>query len=402
MILFSGGHKNMITKKLGRVFAYLSSTLPRRTRFFYILILGLATQLVIELFLIGIWTFFNPYGISDLTLFFATGFPHAMAGNPLSVPAVLRASPSPTALSTPMTFSRPSPIPTLTPFSPQPHTTSQPTPSMVQVTTTFTIVMPLVASGKPITVPLENSITQATSVPALVPEEWIKWPEIPTVSERAKEIYRQGLAQGANSHVFSIIGDCQSMPDLFLGKYEGGRLPRGEEYLFLKDTVTNFAGSFGRQDVTTIDAANAAAILTSLWNTTKGCKSNESPLDCELRLYHPSIIFIAIGTHWTEKNGKYLRSIISTVIESGAVPIIATKGDNLEGNHHINLDLVRAATEYEMPLWNFWSTIQDLPKGGLDPMRQGGYMYLTDRGLERQSYSALLVLDSVWKQLRGY
>ena len=52
-------------------------------------------------------------------------------------------------------------------------------------------------------------------------------------------------------------------------------------------------------------------------------------------------------------------------IENGVVPILATKADNLEGDGTINATIVKVAQDYDVPLWNFWAALQDLPKQGL-------------------------------------
>ena len=149
--------------------------------------------------------------------------------------------------------------------------------------------------------------------------------------------------------------------------------------------------------MTIIDGGNAATQIATGWANRNWCEFSESPLDCELRLHKPSIIFIHIGTHWSGRNDQYLRQIVEKAIDQGALPIMVTKADNLEGDYSINRDIAQVALEYELPLFNFWATVQDLPNGGLDPYRQGGYMYLVSSALERQRTSALYMLDSVWR-----
>ena len=65
------------------------------------------------------------------------------------------------------------------------------------------------------------------------PANWASWPVLPTVSARAVEIYRQGLASGNDPHSFSTIGDCQSETNVFLGIYDTNRyfFAKGDEYL---------------------------------------------------------------------------------------------------------------------------------------------------------------------------
>ena len=47
-------------------------------------------------------------------------------------------------------------------------------------------------------------------------------------------------------------------------------------------------------------------------------------------------------TWWSEKPAeeydKYMRRVLDRIIKTGAVPIIATKADNLEGNNAIDRD----------------------------------------------------------------
>ena len=56
----------------------------------------------------------------------------------------------------------------------------------------------------------------ATPDTRLKPEQWQKWPYVPTISARAIEIYKKGLAMGTDPHSFSIAGDCQSIVGAFL------------------------------------------------------------------------------------------------------------------------------------------------------------------------------------------
>jgi len=49
---------------------------------------------------------------------------------------------------------------------------------------------------------------------------------------------------------------------------------------------------------------------------------------------------------------RYVRQILEGLIDEGVLPILATKADNLEGDHRINEILARLAHEYQIPLWN--------------------------------------------------
>jgi len=241
--------------------------------------------------------------------------------------------------------------------------------------------------------------TLGASAAPLFPEEWKLWPELPRVSPELKAVYRRGLEQGNNPHAFSIMGDCQSQPDVFLGILD--RDPVFVQALppALQATVSNFAGSFDRYSPTVKDGTTEGALLWIQWNDNKEkkCKYGETPLDCELRTHQPSIVFIHVGTHWEARNRHYLEIILKKLLDRGAVPILATKGDNREKDERVNKNLASLAAEYNLPLWNFWATVQHLPDNGLKP---GSDMYLSNEAMVIHRISALKVLDVIWRSLQ--
>jgi hypothetical protein len=60
-----------------------------------------------------------------------------------------------------------------------------------------------------------------------------------------------------------------------------------------------------------------------------------------------------------------MRHLLDNVLELGALPILATKADNLEGDHTINRSIAQLAFEYDIPMWNFWAVTDPLPNHGL-------------------------------------
>ena len=231
---------------------------------------------------------------------------------------------------------------------------------------------------------------------------WRWWPVIPDVSRTTYQIYQRGLELGLDRHAFSIIGDCQSMPPVFGGRYDhAGRYQLPEAYEDLQQTIDRFKGSFDRSSVTVQNGFSVTAALSPLWADPEICQPGETPLDCELRIHRPIFVIITLGTNW--KNGdavrhnQYLEQIIDRIIASGAVPILSTKGDNEEGDHSINLGIAEIAAERDLPLWNFWRAIQELPNHGLDVARDGNYLSVA--AWDVRSFTGLQVLDSLWRML---
>lgn len=220
----------------------------------------------------------------------------------------------------------------------------------------------------------------STSIPAptatklpLEKDAWMNMPVVPTgVSERAQEIYQIGLELGNDPTHFSIIGDCQNVSSYFLATFDNpGDFSLGDEYANLQPTIDYYQGSFSRTSLAVKGGFNAAAVISPLRADPKSCNKNESPLDCELRVWKPSVVIVSMETWWSEKPAeeydKYMRRVIDRIIETGALPIIATKADNLEGDHSINATIAQIAYEYDIPLWNFWAAVQPLPNHGLSP-----------------------------------
>jgi len=245
-----------------------------------------------------------------------------------------------------------------------------------------------------------SQLREFTPTPTpLSAEEWKAWPEMPVVSDRAKAIYWNGVANGTDPNAFSVLGDCQSLPDAFLGRFD--KDPETAEVLDddLQLIVSHFSGSFGRSSPTVKNGSSAGGMLWAAWNDNpeKLCEVGETPIDCELRTHNPSIVFINLGTHWEARNSRYVSLLIEKIIAHGALPVLATKADNLELDERVNREMAELALQYDIPLWNFWTVVKDLPDHALT--ESSDYMLLNEEGLELRRISALKALNSVWEQV---
>lgn len=248
------------------------------------------------------------------------------------------------------------------------------------------------ATAKPGTLPTPRD--PYTGPPSSLWKQWAVQPA--SLSNALKELYRQGIEQGNNPHAFSFLGDCQSVPDVFMGIYDQDpdfvvALPE-----YLQETVRQFGGSFERYSPTVKDGTTEGALLWYGWNDNLAgeCSYGESPLDCELRVHQPSIVFIHVGTHWEARNRDYLLTIINKIMEAKAIPVLVTKADNRELDERVNQTYADLAAEYNLPMWNFWASVQHLPENGMEP---GSDMYLSQEGLEVHRQGALEALDAIWR-----
>ena len=138
------------------------------------------------------------------------------------------------------------------------------------------------------------------------------------------------------------------------------------------------------------------------------CELGESPLTCELRLHRPALAILSLGTNQVWQPEEFeagMRKILDILISKNVVPILSTKGDNLEGDHRINKLIVCLAQEYDVPLWNFWAAIQRLPHHGLqadqEHLTYGVIDFDNDHALQSawtvRNLTGLQVLDAVWR-----
>ncbi len=286
------------------------------------------------------------------------------------------------------TMSAALPSPTAAPTNPP----LPPTAPAVQLPPTATqVIVPTLTPG-PSPTP-ENSLTA---------KGWGQAPIIPTISTRAKEIYQRGLMMGNDPRHFSVAGDCQSVPQVFLGIFDSDRYRLSDEDQALQDTIKNFQGQFSRDGVAVRQGFGITSILDPTWSEPKLCQPNEMPLECEFRVNKPSILFINMGTNWknasAEAYEKYLRKVVDYSIDHGVLPILSSKIDNIEGDHSINAVTANTAHDYDLPYWNLWLAADGLPNHGLDSDR--GDIYFSVAAQYLREVSGLRALNAVWRGAR--
>jgi hypothetical protein len=217
-----------------------------------------------------------------------------------------------------------------------------------------------------------GSTTDAPSTPqpTFDPQTWSSLPIIPDFSPRALEILKDGLAKGQNPNAFSKIGDCESQASWFLGDFD--LRPKvyslGTYESDLQPVIDHFPGSFKRVSLAARPGFSSASLMAPIWADKTICEKNETPLACEYRVQKPIVAFILLGSN-DATNPKtfegHMRKVIEFSISKGVLPILGTKADNTEGDHYINSKIAQLADEYQIPLWNYWAAVQNLPGHGL-------------------------------------
>ncbi|NDJ75894.1 MAG: hypothetical protein GYB65_06520 [Chloroflexi bacterium] len=246
------------------------------------------------------------------------------------------------------------------------------------------------------------------------PEAWQLLPVVPEVTNTARDIYQRGQELGTDPTRFSKVGDCQNVSAYFLSSFDTPLQYDLGDYEHLQSTIDQFAGSFSRDSAAVEGGFTVASVLSPLWADPARCDDGETPLECEARLHNPSIVIISMET-WSRETAQpsslyqeYLMEVVAFWIDRGVVPILATKADNIEGDHSINQAIVEVAATYDIPLWNFWLAAHTLPKHGLSNPELDQFHLLWGRsfynnpdrlrdGWPVRNLTALQSLDAVWR-----
>ncbi len=222
-------------------------------------------------------------------------------------------------------------------------------------------ILPIVATAAP-----------ASSRPPLVENP----PYLSDVSARALEVFAAGQARGNRANAFALIGDSNTENPKFLRAFDAGGYDLGARYAYLESTIQFFRGSFNRVSPAARGGFGTSKVLDPAQADPAQCSGGETPVACELRIMRPSMALVMIGTgdqhSWQGYEGR-LRQIVEQTIANGTIPILITKGDDLEHRDnsapsgYINSVIRRVAGEYQMPLLNLSQVLDGLPSRGFGP-----------------------------------
>lgn len=271
-----------------------------------------------------------------------------------------------------------------------------------------TFVTPDVASG-----------TAAAPDPAGTPQ----YAYIENITPRARDIFLLGQSLGNRPNVFSKVGDSITDNNAFLVPIGLGDYNL-RDHSYLQPVVDYFSQAVARDGNSFANTSLAAKGGWSAWQVRepgKGdpalCRGDETPLTCEYRLARPSVALIMLGTNdvMTTPSGTYeswMREIVETSIEMGVIPVLSTIPDfKREGFEErvpeLNGIIHSLALEYEVPLWDYWASLQNLPEKGLseDGIHPGWAVpadfkpYFLQYGMTMRNLTALQALDAIWREV---
>lgn len=189
---------------------------------------------------------------------------------------------------------------------------------------------------------------------------------------RARDIFAAGQALGNRANVFAVVGDSNSASSLYLEPFDTGNYTLGA-FDYLEDTVKFFKGSFRFTTVAAVVGFDTLRMMDPAHADPARCLPAETPLACEYRRKRPAVALILLGTNdtgnWQSFEANF-RPIIEYTISKGIVPILMTKGDDLEHTRYngpsgaINAVIVKLSREYGVPLLDLHSVAAKLPSNG--------------------------------------
>jgi hypothetical protein len=284
--------------------------------------------------------------------------------------------------------------------TPQIPFTAIASPTKTNLPTGITTVKPVIVATNAEVLP---------SPPVRSCDQWQSWPVVPAVREEMRALYQRGQSAGNNPRAFSKIGDGEISAEWFFTMFDHGKVYYDlGPFQDLAPAIEYFHGSFGRIGIAARRGFNTQRILDPALSDRSLCEAGEFPLVCELRLQRPAFAILSLGTNQVWQADEFengMRQILDILISQNVVPILSTKGDNLEGDHRINRTVACLAQEYNVPLWNFWAAIQPLPNHGLQPDLEHLTYGITDFDNERaiqsawtvRNLTALQTLDTIWR-----
>ena len=226
-------------------------------------------------------------------------------------------------------------------------------------------------------IPVNKTIADAdpTNVEFVSVGDLYAVPVISEVSTAMLGVYRYGQALGNHSAVISKVGDSVSTNPLYLNPISRADYDLGP-YDFLEDTINYFGPSLNETSIASRIGMTTYVVFDPLWADKQQCEPGESPLHCEYRLMRPSIAMILFGPndvrHMTDTEfDVQMRQLVDETLDLGIIPVLSTfsvdPDDELWWQSiNFNLRLSEIATDYEVPLINFWAAARLLPEYGLD------------------------------------
>lgn len=269
---------------------------------------------------------------------------------------------------------------------------------------------------------------------------WLSAPVIPTIDasmqSHLQAVLALGNTLGNRADVFSRVGDSITAAPSFLNAL--GNASYNPTNPALVGTHLDLAGTIGFYQADPVDPAKNNSFGHTSWAATAGWRTidvldgyhsydsdrdgialpDETPLQTEFRLTHPSVALIMLGTNdvgFMEPPAQFRQELTDvglTALQDGVIPVFSSIPDYPRLGPTVaalvpqyNQVIGEVAAALNVPFWNYWLALQPLPNKGLsadlvhpsaDP---GGSALFTQAGLSYgfnvRNLTAVQVLDKI-------
>jgi hypothetical protein len=261
--------------------------------------------------------------------------------------------------------------------------------------------VPAVAASTTPTTPAATGTKTTKPVrAAAAPSVWPKW--APRITDKQRAIYAAASKAGKDLGMFTVVGDCNSQPPVYLRRVANGEFDGSRTDARLQRVLTKFEASFGRISLAAKGGFGTAAMGDPLWADGALCGVDAGPFECEIWVSRASVVFIELGTGdqytWRDFEEHY-RPLVQLALRKGVLPVLVTKADDLEfhegaASGHINAVVRRLATEFSVPLLDFHAATRDLPNFGLIDEGDKDF-HLDGAGIQRHIEATLMTLAAL-------
>jgi hypothetical protein len=235
-------------------------------------------------------------------------------------------------------------------------------------------------------------------------------------------IATQGRALGNIPSNFAKVGDSITYAEHFLYPLGAGAYDLGV-YAHLQGALNFFLGgenSFSRRSLASGNGWTVESVLNPDFANKTYCEATESPLLCEYRTSRPSVALIMLGSNDVavvppDVYAHNLGEITRISVENGIIPVLSTIPYRVGYEAQVeayNQTIRNVAALYNVPIWDYFNTMNALPNAGLSPdglhpsIPPGGFdaaaVFNTNNltyGYTARNLLALQILDNLYRQV---
>jgi hypothetical protein len=225
---------------------------------------------------------------------------------------------------------------------------------------------------------------------------------IPAITPQQRALYQNAVKAGKDPNVFTVVGDCNSQPAVYLQRLASGQFDASTLDPRLQGVVQQFAPSFSRVSLAAQGGLGAGMMMDPMWADGALCDKSDGPFACELWVSRASIVFISLGTQeqysWKDFEKNY-RPMVEHALAKGVLPVLVTKADDIETasgapSGYINDVVRKLAKEYSVPLLDFQAAARELPNGGLIDEGDKDF-HQSYAGMDRRIFTTLQTLAAI-------